>query len=111
MSELNPSPRTCLDRFVVECRTILEYFGLPVPPDAQGVPLTQRMLHDQPARNNAALYGVHGGQVNVTDGQYVRESTCLCAQLADVGLEKRRQRRSTCAARARKRTSRCMSIR
>ena len=52
----------------------MEYFGLPISADAQGVPLTERMLHDQPARNNAALYGVHGGQVNCTDGQYVRES-------------------------------------
>jgi arylsulfatase A-like enzyme len=51
--------------------TILEYFGLPVPPDAGGEPLQDRMLHDTPVRNNAAIYGVHGGQVNVTDGRYV----------------------------------------
>jgi arylsulfatase A-like enzyme len=50
--------------------TLLEYFGVPLPRDMQGHPLRQRMLDDTPVRE-AALYGVMGGQVNVTDGRYV----------------------------------------
>ncbi len=49
--------------------TILEYFGQPLPADMQGVPLKQTMLEDAPVRD-AALYGLHGGHVNCTDGRY-----------------------------------------
>ena len=50
--------------------TILDYFDIPVTRDMQGKSLTRTMLNDEPVRK-AALYGVMGGQVNVTDGQYV----------------------------------------
>ena len=50
--------------------TILDYFDIPVTQDMQGKSLTRTMLNDEPVRK-AALYGVMGGQVNVTDGQYV----------------------------------------
>lgn len=50
--------------------TLLEYFEVPLPKDMQGHPLRRRMLTDTPVRE-AALYGVMGGQVNVTDGRYV----------------------------------------
>ncbi|MBN1660119.1 MAG: sulfatase [Anaerolineae bacterium] len=50
--------------------TLLEYFGLPLPPDMQGVPLRQTLAGDTPVRQ-AALFGLHGGHVNVTDGRYV----------------------------------------
>ena len=50
--------------------TVLEYFGIPFPKDMQGRPVRRRMLDDTPARE-AGLYGVMGGQVNVTDGRYV----------------------------------------
>ena len=50
--------------------TILDYFDIPVTQDMQGKSLTRTMLNDEPLRK-AALYGVMGGQVNVTDGQYV----------------------------------------
>jgi len=50
--------------------TVLEYFGIPLPRDMQGQPIRQRMVDDTPVRA-AALYGVMGGQVNVTDGRYV----------------------------------------
>jgi arylsulfatase A-like enzyme len=46
--------------------TILDFFNLPLPPHMQGRPLTGQY----PARPGA-LYGIHGGQVNVTDGRYV----------------------------------------
>ena len=50
--------------------TVLDYFDIPVTRDMQGKSLTRTMLNDEPVRK-AALYGVMGGQVNVTDGQYV----------------------------------------
>ena len=39
--------------------TLLELFGIALPPDMQGVPLRE-----------ATLYGLHGGHVNVTDRRY-----------------------------------------
>lgn len=50
--------------------TILDYFGVDIPPDVQGNNLMDRMRTDEPHRE-AVLYGVMGGQVNVTDGRYV----------------------------------------
>jgi len=49
--------------------TVLEYFGINRPPDMQGHTLRERMLDDQPVRE-ASIYGVMGGHVNVTDGQF-----------------------------------------
>jgi arylsulfatase A-like enzyme len=50
--------------------TLLEFFGLPLPADMQGRPLAGTVARDEPVRE-AALFGVHGGHVNVTDGRYV----------------------------------------
>lgn len=50
--------------------TILDFFQQPLPPDMQGRPLRQTLRHDTPIRQ-AALYGIFGGHVNVTDGRYV----------------------------------------
>jgi arylsulfatase A-like enzyme len=50
--------------------TLLEYFGQPLPPDMQGRPLGATLAADTPVRQ-AALFGLHGGHVNVTDGRYV----------------------------------------
>ena len=50
--------------------TILDYFGVTPPPDMQGVPLGETVANDKPVRE-AALYGLFGAQVNVTDGRYV----------------------------------------
>jgi arylsulfatase A-like enzyme len=50
--------------------TILDYFGLELPADMQGRPLTQVIEADRPVRE-AGLFGLHGGHVNVTDGRYV----------------------------------------
>ncbi len=50
--------------------TILDFFGAPLPKDMQGKPLTPIMEHDKAIRQ-AGLYGMHGSQVNVTDGRYV----------------------------------------
>ena len=50
--------------------TILNYFGVPKPKDMQGKSLVGPVLNDKAVRA-AALFGVMGGQVNITDGQYV----------------------------------------
>ena len=50
--------------------TVLDYFDIPVPPDMQGRRLLDAMRGDDAIRS-ASLYGVMGGQVNVTDGRYV----------------------------------------
>ncbi len=50
--------------------TILEFFGAPQPADMQGTPLRGVMADDAPIRAGG-LFGIHGGQVNVTDGRYV----------------------------------------
>lgn len=46
--------------------TVLGFFGLRPPADMQG-----RDLAAAPAPRDAALFGAHGGHVNVTDGRHV----------------------------------------
>ena len=50
--------------------TLLEFFGIERPPSMQGTPLRDTIARDVPVRE-AALFGIHGGHVNVTDGRYV----------------------------------------
>ena len=50
--------------------TILDFFGCDVPQDMQGVPL-RAALADNEGTRDAGLFGIHGGQVNCTDGRYV----------------------------------------
>lgn len=50
--------------------TILEFFGLPLPGDMQGKPLTPIVENDTPI-HDAVLFGMHGAHVNLTDGKYV----------------------------------------
>jgi len=50
--------------------TLLEFFRVELPPDMQGRPLRATIADDTPVRE-AGLFGMHGAQVNVTDGRYV----------------------------------------
>jgi arylsulfatase A-like enzyme len=50
--------------------TLLEYFGVERAPDMLGRPLSGVIAADTPVRE-AAIFGSHGGQVNVTDGRHV----------------------------------------
>lgn len=50
--------------------TLLECFGLEPTSDMLGKSLTPALRADQPLREGA-LFGIHGAQVNVTDGRYV----------------------------------------
>ena len=62
--------RTSLVQTIDLPATILEAFGVALPADMQGRPLRETVAGDAPVRE-AALFGIHGGQVNVTDGRYV----------------------------------------
>ena len=50
--------------------TVLDYFEIPTTEDMQGKSISDTMQNDHEIRD-ASLYGVMGGQVNVTDGTYV----------------------------------------
>jgi arylsulfatase A-like enzyme len=50
--------------------TLLDFFGAAIPEGMQGKPLNETIASDQPVRE-AALFGIHGGHVNCTDGRYV----------------------------------------
>ena len=50
--------------------TLLDYFDAEVPQDMQGKPLAQTVATDAPV-HEAGLFGLHGAQINVTDGRYV----------------------------------------
>ena len=50
--------------------TILQYFDIPLTEDIQGQSIAGAIADDSHDRQ-ASLYGVMGGQVNVTDGRYV----------------------------------------
>jgi arylsulfatase A-like enzyme len=50
--------------------TLLDFFGADIPKDMQGKPLRETVHDDTPVRE-AALFGIHGGHINCTDGRYV----------------------------------------
>lgn len=50
--------------------TLLDYFGVELPPAMEGIPLGAAVATDAPTRE-AVLFGYHGAHVNVTDGRYV----------------------------------------
>ncbi len=50
--------------------TLLDFFGVALPKDMEGRSLRQVIQQDEPIRQ-AALFGVFGGHVCVTDGRYV----------------------------------------
>jgi arylsulfatase A-like enzyme len=60
----------CLVQNIDIAPTLLEYFGLQIPDSMQGHPLKRTISSDQPIRESL-LFGIHGGHVNCTDGQYV----------------------------------------
>ncbi len=50
--------------------TLLDFFGVALPAEMQGVALGPVIAENAPSRE-ALLFGYHGGPVNVTDGRYV----------------------------------------
>jgi hypothetical protein len=57
--------------------TLLHFFGVDIPKDMQGKPLTGVIASNAPIREYA-LFGYHGAQVNVTDGKYVYMRSEVC---------------------------------
>ena len=55
--------------------TLLDFFGVPLTEHMQGRPLKDVVAEDTPVRASA-LFGAHGGHVNVTDGRYVYMRAC-----------------------------------
>jgi arylsulfatase A-like enzyme len=55
--------------------TLLEFFGVPIPKDMQGLPLRDVIAKNAPTRD-AILFGVHGAHVNVFDGRYIYMRSC-----------------------------------
>ncbi|HEC8324397.1 TPA: sulfatase [Providencia rettgeri] len=50
--------------------TLLDYFNAPIPKNMQGKSLLAGLATDEPIREYA-LFGYHGCQINITDGEYV----------------------------------------
>jgi arylsulfatase A-like enzyme len=50
--------------------TLLDLFGVALPEGMDGKPLRETVISDKPVRDEA-LFGFHGGHVNVFDGRYV----------------------------------------
>lgn len=62
--------RDSLVQMIDMAPTLLDYFNVPIPQDMQGKPLKESIAADEPVRQ-AALFGIHGGHINCTDGRYV----------------------------------------
>ncbi|MCM3439429.1 sulfatase [Metabacillus halosaccharovorans] len=60
----------CLVQTIDIAPTILDYFQVDIPETMLGKPLKETITNDQPLRK-AALFGIHGGHINCTDGEYV----------------------------------------
>jgi arylsulfatase A-like enzyme len=69
-SKVRGERRQSLAQWIDFAPTLLEFFGAPIPETMQGTPLRERVVSDEPSQE-AALFGVFGGHVNVTDGRYV----------------------------------------
>ena len=67
--------RSSLAQTVDIVPTLAEFFGIEPPQYMDGRSLTPILKKDAPIRE-AALFGVHGGHVNVTDGRYVYMHAC-----------------------------------
>ncbi|GAA1807706.1 sulfatase [Agromyces neolithicus] len=56
--------------------TLLDFFGVSRTRDMQGHSLAG-VIHDDTPIREAALFGIHGGHANVTDGRYVYMRACV----------------------------------
>ncbi|HXF61600.1 MAG TPA: sulfatase [Caldilineaceae bacterium] len=69
-SRIRGERRSQLVQMIDVPATLLEFFGVARPPAMQGIPLGPVVADNAPTRQ-AALFGYHGGAVNITDGRYV----------------------------------------
>lgn len=61
--------------------TLVDFFGLPLPPDMQGLQLLPITRDDTPV-HETILFGYHGGMTNITDGRYVYMRGPACRENA-----------------------------
>ncbi|MFU8925705.1 sulfatase [Acinetobacter puyangensis] len=59
--------------------TILDYFNLDIPSDMQGLVLSPQTDASGEEKREGALFGIHGGHVNVTNGEYVYMRSAISA--------------------------------
>lgn len=69
-SRVQNERRSALVQMIDVPATLLDYFAVPLPDDMQGQPLAAAVA-DNAAVREGALFGAHGGHVNVTDGEVV----------------------------------------
>lgn len=69
-SRMQGERRSALTQNIDLAPTLLEFFGLSRPEAMRGKPL-RPVLEENAAQHAYALFGIHGGSVNITDGQYV----------------------------------------
>ena len=62
--------RTSLVQTIDLAPTLLDYFNVSIPDDMLGKPLRDTIHDDAPVRETA-LFGMHSGHINITDGRYV----------------------------------------
>jgi arylsulfatase A-like enzyme len=62
--------RLALTQTIDIAPTVLRFFGVEPTPDMQGSDLS-KVLEDDRQQRQAALFGIHGGHVNITDGRHV----------------------------------------
>ncbi len=62
--------RSALTSAIDLAPTLLDFFGLPIPEDMQGVSLLPLLRENRPVRSSC-LFGFHGGHVAVADGEHV----------------------------------------
>jgi arylsulfatase A-like enzyme len=62
--------RDSLVQMIDMAPTLLDFFGVDIPEDMQGKSLKETIAANYPVRS-AALFGIHGGHINCTDGRYV----------------------------------------
>ncbi len=68
-SKVEDEHRQALVQTIDLAPTLLDYFGVDIPKDMIGKPLADTVREDAAVREYA-LFGYHGGTLNVTDGRY-----------------------------------------
>lgn len=63
------SSRRALTQTMDVMPTLLEWFGVRVPPEVEGRSLTPLLARDA-THHDAVIYGLFGGAANITDGRY-----------------------------------------
>lgn len=69
-SKIQGERRQALAQMIDIPATLLEFFAVSRPSDMQGTPLVNSVINDTPTRE-AAIFGAHGAQINITDGKHV----------------------------------------